>query len=121
MLLIEPDKRGPDWAVKLVYAEKAEERFYVPSNVFILGMMNTADRSLAVVDYALRRGFAFATIHPAFGEGHIARTSLPVALRRSLLPANRENDGTQRRYRRRYHEPRPGLLHRPQLLHAGRR
>jgi len=68
MLLIEPDKRSPDWAVKLAYAEKAEERFYVPSNVFILGMMNTADRSLAVVDYALRRRFAFATIKPAFGE-----------------------------------------------------
>jgi len=68
MLLIEQDKRSPDWAVKLAYAEKAEERFYVPSNVFILGMMNTADRSLAVVDYALRRRFAFATVPPAFGE-----------------------------------------------------
>ena len=68
MLLIEPDQRSPDWAVKLAYAEKAEERFYVPSNVFILGMMNTADRSLAVVDYALRRRFAFTTVQPAFGE-----------------------------------------------------
>ncbi len=68
MLLIEADKRGPEWAVKLAYAETAEERFYVPSNVFILGMMNTADRSLAVVDYALRRRFAFATVPPAFGQ-----------------------------------------------------
>jgi 5-methylcytosine-specific restriction protein B len=68
MLLIESDKRSPDWAVKLAYAERAEERFYVPSNVFILGMMNTADRSLAVVDYALRRRFAFATIQPAFSQ-----------------------------------------------------
>ena len=68
MLLIEPDKRSSEWAVKLAYAEKAEERFYVPENVFILGMMNTADRSLAVVDYALRRRFAFATITPAFRE-----------------------------------------------------
>lgn len=55
MLLIEPDKRSPEWAVKLAYAEKADERFYVPDNVFILGMMNTADRSLAVVDSHLTR------------------------------------------------------------------
>ncbi len=68
MLLIEPDKRSSEWAVKLAYAEKAEERFYVPENVYILGMMNTADRSLAVVDYALRRRFAFATVAPAFGQ-----------------------------------------------------
>jgi 5-methylcytosine-specific restriction enzyme B len=40
----------------------------VPPNVFVLGMMNTADRSLAVVDYALRRRFAFATIKPAFDQ-----------------------------------------------------
>lgn len=66
MLLIEPDKRSSEWAVKLAYAEKADERFYVPPNVYILGLMNTADRSLAVVDYALRRRFAFLTIRPAF-------------------------------------------------------
>jgi 5-methylcytosine-specific restriction protein B len=68
MLLIEADKRHSDWGVKLAYAENAEERFYVPENVFILGMMNTADRSLAVVDYALRRRFSFATVMPAFGS-----------------------------------------------------
>jgi hypothetical protein len=68
MLLIEPDKRSPEWAVKLAYAERSNERFYVPPNVFLLGMMNTADRSLAVVDYALRRRFAFVTLSPAFGS-----------------------------------------------------
>jgi 5-methylcytosine-specific restriction enzyme B len=68
MLLIEPDKRSSEWALKLAYAEKTEERFYVRGNVYILGMMNTADRSLAVVDYALRRRFAFATVTPAFGQ-----------------------------------------------------
>jgi 5-methylcytosine-specific restriction protein B len=68
MLLIEADKRSPEWAVKLAYAQSADERFYVPHNVFLLGMMNTADRSLAVVDYALRRRFSFATIRPAFHE-----------------------------------------------------
>jgi MoxR-like ATPase len=68
MLLIEPDKRSPEWATKLAYAPAAEERFYVPSNVFLLGMMNTADRSLSFVDYALRRRFAFATLRPEYGS-----------------------------------------------------
>ena len=68
MLLIESDKRSTDWAVKLAYGEKADERFYVPSNLYILGMMNTADRSLAVVDYALRRRFGFWSIKPGFME-----------------------------------------------------
>jgi hypothetical protein len=49
MLLIEPDKRSPEWATKLAYAPAAEERFYVPPNVFLLGMMSTADRSLSFV------------------------------------------------------------------------
>jgi hypothetical protein len=72
MLLIEPDKRAPEWAVKLAYAEKADERFYVPENVFLLGMMNTADRSLTMVDYALRRRFAFVSVEPGFGEASFA-------------------------------------------------
>src|SRR5262249_43168794 len=68
MLLIEPDKRSAKWAVKLAYASAAAAKFHVPQNVFLLGLMNTADRSLAVVDYALRRRFAFATLRPAFAE-----------------------------------------------------
>ncbi len=68
MMLIESDKRKSEWAVKLAYAENADERFFVPSNIFILGMMNTADRSLAVVDYALRRRFSFATLEPCFNQ-----------------------------------------------------
>jgi len=68
MLLIESDKRSAKWAVKLAYADSAMAKFHVPQNVFLLGLMNTADRSLAVVDYALRRRFAFATLRPAFSE-----------------------------------------------------
>jgi MoxR-like ATPase len=68
MLLIEPDKRSSDWATKLAYAPEAEERFYVPPNVYLLGMMNTADRSLSLVDYALRRRFAFVSLRPKFGS-----------------------------------------------------
>ena len=68
MMLIEPDKRSSEWGLKLAYAESAEAKFYVPENVFLLGMMNTADRSLSVVDYALRRRFAFVTIDPGLEE-----------------------------------------------------
>jgi hypothetical protein len=68
MMLIEPDKRKSEWGLKLAYAENAEEKFYVPNNIFLLGMLNTADRSLSVVDYALRRRFAFMTIDPGLEE-----------------------------------------------------
>ena len=66
MLLIEADKRGPENAVALTYSSSNENRFYIPSNVYMIGTMNTADRSLAVVDYALRRRFAFINVVPSF-------------------------------------------------------
>jgi len=64
MMLIEHDKRGPEYQVNLTYSP--EEKFYVPENVRIIGMMNTADRSLALVDYALRRRFNFIEVVPGF-------------------------------------------------------
>lgn len=63
MMLIEPDKRSEKWAISLAYSD---DRFYVPENMYLLGMMNTADRSLAMVDYALRRRFGFVDLIPAF-------------------------------------------------------
>ena len=71
MLLIEADKRGPDWQVPLPYTE-GRDKFYVPDNLYLLGLMNTADRSLAVVDYALRRRFAFFDLVPQFGSAKFA-------------------------------------------------
>ncbi len=65
MMLIEKDKRGKEYQVSLTY-QKADEKFYIPNNLYIIGTMNTADRSLAMVDYALRRRFAFIDIEPAF-------------------------------------------------------
>jgi len=66
LMLIEHDKRGPDFALPLVYRNEDEPRFYIPSNLYLIGLMNVADRSLAMVDYALRRRFAFATLKPQY-------------------------------------------------------
>ena len=65
MLLIENDKRGEKFTMPLTYSN---EQFYVPENVYIVGMMNTADRSLAMIDYALRRRFSFVPVDPAFAN-----------------------------------------------------
>jgi len=65
LMLIEADKRGPEHAIPLTYSESPDETFYLPANLHFIGTMNTADRSLAMVDYALRRRFAFETLDPA--------------------------------------------------------
>ena len=64
MMLIERDKRGSEYALSLTYSPG--EEFYVPENLFIIGTMNTADRSIAMVDYALRRRFTFIALTPQF-------------------------------------------------------
>lgn len=60
-MLIEMDKRGRD--LQLLYSD---EQFSIPENLYIIGMMNTADRSLAMLDFALRRRFAFFELKPGF-------------------------------------------------------
>ena len=61
LMLIEDTHRGE--TINLAYSG---EEFCVPENVYIIGMMNTADRSLAMIDYALRRRFSFFEMQPAF-------------------------------------------------------
>jgi 5-methylcytosine-specific restriction enzyme B len=68
MLLIEADKRGEKNSVLLTYTGSNENKFFIPENICIIGTMNTADRSLAMVDYALRRRFAFISLAPTFNE-----------------------------------------------------
>ena len=62
--MIEKDKRGDGFTVRLAGGNE----FSVPENVYILGTMNLADRSLAGMDYAMRRRFAFVTLEPQFGK-----------------------------------------------------
>ena len=63
--LLESDKRTEEAAIELAYADRGEARpVYVPENLYVLGTMNIADRSLALVDLALRRRFAFETLKP---------------------------------------------------------
>ena len=61
LMLIENSYRGKE--IKLAYTD---ELFTVPKNLHIIGMMNTADRSLAMIDYALRRRFSFFEMYPGF-------------------------------------------------------
>ena len=65
MMLIEADKRGPGFGISLPYGDGGD-KFFVPENVYLLGLMNTADRSLALVDYALPRRFGFHELVPKF-------------------------------------------------------
>ncbi|WP_431476447.1 AAA family ATPase [Massilia eburnea] len=66
LMLIEAEKRDQGWGLRLAYASSTERKFFVPSNVHIIGMMNTADRSVTTIDYALRRRFAFIKVRPGF-------------------------------------------------------
>jgi 5-methylcytosine-specific restriction protein B len=68
MMLIEHDKRGETFGIKLTYSGSEGVKFYIPNNLYIIGTMNTADRSLAIVDYALRRRFVFVDVKPAFSH-----------------------------------------------------
>ena len=67
LTLLEADKRNPDEALELCYSREDGERFFIPENLYVIGTMNIADRSLALVDLALRRRFAFVDLEPVFG------------------------------------------------------
>ncbi len=68
LTLLEASKRTSAEAVELAYRRTPGERVHVPDNLYVIGTMNIADRSLAIVDLALRRRFAFVDLEPRFGE-----------------------------------------------------
>ena len=68
LTLLESDKRNKAEALELSYRKYEEERVYIPENLYVIGTMNVADRSIAMVDFALRRRFAFVDLEPIFGS-----------------------------------------------------
>ncbi|SLM28756.1 AAA ATPase superfamily [Desulfamplus magnetovallimortis] len=68
LTLLEVDKRTPNEALELSYKRSDGERLFIPDNLYVIGTMNVADRSLALVDFALRRRFAFIDLEPSLGK-----------------------------------------------------
>ncbi len=68
LTLLEVDKRTPNEALELSYKRYDDERVFIPGNLYVIGTMNIADRSLALVDLALRRRFAFIDLEPVLGK-----------------------------------------------------
>ncbi|KAF0159394.1 MAG: ATPase [Syntrophaceae bacterium] len=68
LTLLEADKRTPTEALELCYRRKDGELVFIPDNLYVIGTMNIADRSLALVDLALRRRFAFIDLEPRLGK-----------------------------------------------------
>lgn len=68
LTLLEADKRKGSEALKLAYSKPDDDPVYIPDNLYLIGTMNLADRSLAIVDFALRRRFAFADLRPQFND-----------------------------------------------------
>ena len=68
LTLIESEKRTPAEALELSYMRTENERVHVPANLFIIGTMNVADRSIALVDLAFRRRFAFHDLQTTLNE-----------------------------------------------------
>lgn len=68
LTLLEADKRHVREGIELTYKRRVGERVYIPPNLYVIGTMNIADRSLALVDLALRRRFAFIELAPALNR-----------------------------------------------------
>lgn len=94
MMLIEPDKRNKSNAVELQHrramtAKYVDAMFHVPKNVYIIGTMNLADRSLTGMNVAMRRRFAFFRLSPQFGNAKFAHLvqnrGMPPEIQRRII------------------------------------
>ena len=85
MMLIEPDKRDKRYGMPLTYSSAGSEEFYVPDNLYLIGTMNTADKSLSLVDYALRRRFAFLEMDPGFDSAVFAEVLSKKGLSEGMI------------------------------------
>lgn len=93
LMLIEADKRSPEYAVELQHpiedAPVEDGRFFVPPNVYIIGTMNLADKSLTGMNVAMRRRFAFAELEPQFASPGFrkwaAENGMPDGLHRRIV------------------------------------
>jgi 5-methylcytosine-specific restriction protein B len=77
LTLIEASKRSPEHAMNLTYVQKRDDEggVWLPPNLHVVGTMNIADRSLALVDLALRRRFSFITLDPQLNEAWMRWTA----------------------------------------------
>ena len=120
--LLEDTKRSRDDAIELAYRRAPDERIYVPHNLYLIGTMNIADRSLALVDLALRRRFAFENLVPQLNSawrawcidrvGLTAEDVSTIEQRMSALNNEIEDDrslGQQFRIGHSYVTPQAGL------------
>ena len=93
LMLIEADKRSPEHAVELQHPIEDplldDGRFFVPPNLYIIGTMNLADKSLTGMNVAMRRRFAFVELHPQFNsprfQEEIGRTGMPEGMLKQII------------------------------------
>ena len=88
LLLLEPDKRNPANGVALQYQGADADLFWVPANVYVIGTMNLADRSLTGMNVAMRRRFGFQDLKPQFGQpvfrAWLAQTGMPAPMQDAI-------------------------------------